>query len=282
MKKIGFIDYFIDEWHANNYPKFFGEASLKDRFAVTLAWEEVPKPGGRPLAKWCEEMHITPAASLEQVVAECDALCVLAPSNPELHERLAELPLRSGKPVYVDKPFAPDRGAAERLFALAAKHNTPLMSASALRYGTELQQALAGKYAQNRPLFAGARGGGRSFEEYAIHQVEMITALLGCGASRVMQTGNSLVNHMVIEYPDERRASMTLMPGQDFQVSAANREGALVINQHSSFFPNLIEAILKFFDTGVSPIAPAETIEIAAVVAAGVRALKTPGKWVKV
>ena len=26
MKKIGFIDLFIDEWHANNYPKWFRKA----------------------------------------------------------------------------------------------------------------------------------------------------------------------------------------------------------------------------------------------------------------
>ena len=27
MKKIGFIDYYLDEWHANNYPGFFKEAA---------------------------------------------------------------------------------------------------------------------------------------------------------------------------------------------------------------------------------------------------------------
>ena len=26
-EKIGLIDYYLDEWHANNYPKFFEDAS---------------------------------------------------------------------------------------------------------------------------------------------------------------------------------------------------------------------------------------------------------------
>ena len=26
MKKIGFIDYYLDEWHANNYPQFIKDA----------------------------------------------------------------------------------------------------------------------------------------------------------------------------------------------------------------------------------------------------------------
>ena len=35
MKKIGFIDYYLDEWHANNYPRMIAEVSnvRADRFA---------------------------------------------------------------------------------------------------------------------------------------------------------------------------------------------------------------------------------------------------------
>jgi hypothetical protein len=29
MKKIGFVDYYISEWHANNYPKWIEEACKK-------------------------------------------------------------------------------------------------------------------------------------------------------------------------------------------------------------------------------------------------------------
>ncbi|MCF6175148.1 MAG: hypothetical protein L3J71_05240 [Victivallaceae bacterium] len=34
MKKIGFIDYHIDEWHANNYPKWIRESSRKNEKRV--------------------------------------------------------------------------------------------------------------------------------------------------------------------------------------------------------------------------------------------------------
>ncbi|MDZ4197913.1 MAG: hypothetical protein U1E27_01360 [Kiritimatiellia bacterium] len=49
MFKIGFIDLFIDEWHANNYPKLIRESRFKDEIEVALAWEEAPR-GGKPLA----------------------------------------------------------------------------------------------------------------------------------------------------------------------------------------------------------------------------------------
>jgi len=278
-KKVGFIDFYIDEWHANNYPKWFSESSMNDKFEVALAWEEAPKEGLRPLEKWCSEMNIAPAKSMEQVIEECDALCVLAPSNPEVHERLADLPLKSGKPVYLDKPFAPDKAAALRLFEKSEKNNTPLMSSSALRWGSALQSARVEKFNAGKPTFVGARGSGRSFWEYSIHQVEMITALMGTGAKRVMQCGNSTTFHMIIEYNDERRACMTLMDGQGFQISASNGKDSVVISEMSDFFPNLIEAMLKFFETGISPIDKCETIEIASIVATGIKALEKPYTW---
>lgn len=280
-KKIGFIDLFIDEWHANNYPNWFKAAKLSNDFEVSLAWEEAPT-AGKPLTEWCKAMDINPAKSIEQVVENCDAICVLAPSNPEVHERLAQIPLRSGKPVYMDKPFAPDKATAERLFDLADKFKTPLMSSSALRFGTELLSAKKDTFSSQKVMFAGARGGGRSFEEYSIHQVEMIVSLMGIGAKRVMQTGNTVTNHLVIDYDDDRRATMTLDPKLSFAMFACGEKDTLALDKMSDFFPNLIDSMLEFFASGVSPIKREETIEIAAIVAAGVEALKTPKQWLKV
>lgn len=47
MKNIGFIDFFLDEWHANNYPQWIREnlASLGRDCNLTYAWAEINKPG---------------------------------------------------------------------------------------------------------------------------------------------------------------------------------------------------------------------------------------------
>ena len=164
MKKIGFIDLFIDEWHANNYPQWFREAPRAGEFELGYAWEEKTQPGGRSLEKWCEDFRMTPGRCIEEVIEKSDCICVLAPSNPEVHERLADLPLRSGKPLYIDKPFADSRAAAERIFALAEKHGTPLMSSSALRFGDEL---ISGKLQAMKPTLFSTTGGGRSFDATA-------------------------------------------------------------------------------------------------------------------
>jgi predicted dehydrogenase len=227
-------------------------------------------------------MGISAGKSIEQVVENCDAICILAPSNPEVHERLAQIPLRSGKPIYIDKPFAPDRASAERLFELADKHDTPLMSSSALRFATELLSAKKEIYTEQKVLFAGARGGGKSFEEYGIHQVEMIASLMGLGARRVMQCGNAGTHHLVIAYEDLRRATVTINASLPFAIAVCGEKKSVPLDKLSDFFPNLTSAILQFFSSGVSPINPMETIEIAAIVAAGIDALNTKDQWVHV
>ena len=274
MKKLGFIDLFIDEWHANNYPAWIKTARRGTEFELAYAWEKAPQ-NGRPLEKWCADFGVTPLKSMEEVVEKSDAVFVLAPSNPEVHRELAEIQLKSGKPVFVDKPFAPSKADAEAMFELAAKHNTPLMSSSALRFSTELDAY------RNKPgtTYMETTGGGRSFWEYSIHQIEMIVSVLGTGAKRIMQCGANDVEHMVIQYEDDRRASVTYTPNAPFTTRLVH-EGKMIVNpQCSDFFPILLSEILDFFATGKSPIDTAQTIEIAALVAAGIKALEAKNVW---
>lgn len=74
-KKIGFIDLFIDEWHANNYPKWIRESALKDEFDVAFAWEKSTPAGKKDLNAWCAEQNVTPAKSIEEVIENSECLC---------------------------------------------------------------------------------------------------------------------------------------------------------------------------------------------------------------
>ena len=144
MKKIGFIDLFIDEWHANHYPAWFKASPLGGEFELGYAYEKETR-GGRPLDVWCRDFQMIPAKSIEEVVEKSDCICVLAPANPEVHETLA------------------------------------LMSSSALRYGDEL---LSGKVQETDPVIISTTGGDNSFDEYGIHQLveaERIFAVFTAG-----------------------------------------------------------------------------------------------------
>ena len=281
MKKIGVIDYFIDEWHANNYPRMIRESSFKGEFDVALAWDMIKKDGKKPIDAWCREQNVKQATSIEQVVEECDCIVVLSPDNSEMHEKLADLPLKSGKAVYIDKPIAPDLAAAKRLYEKAEKYGTPLMSSSALRFGSGLEKAIQ-DIGSERVNFVAVQGGG-VFNIYAIHQLEMLVMLMGTGARQVMQSGGKNANLLIIDYGDGRRGTINLIPSHAFRLSASYGENkCAVINDMPDFFPRFIEAMLKFFETKVSVIPVRQTLEIAALIEAGTKALQSPDKWVLV
>jgi hypothetical protein len=280
MIKIGFIDYYIDEFHANNYPTWIRESSFAGKCDVALAWEELTPKGKKPISEWCREQNVAQASSIEQVVSECDAIVVLSPDNAERHEDLADLPLRSGKPVYVDKPIAPSLAAAQRLFSKAEQFGTPMMSASALRYGSAVEKAVDQMAGSAR--FVATRGPG-VFHIYAIHQVEMLVMALGTGAKRVMHCGNDVSKLVVVDYGDGRRGSINLMPGHPFQLSASwGDDACAAINDMDDFFPRFIEAMLSFFETGASSAPKEQTLEIAAIIEAGNAAVLQPDIWVPV
>lgn len=282
MKKIGFIDYFIDEWHANNYPKMIRASAYKDKFDVALAWDDVKKEGKKSLDEWCREQKVGKAESIDQVVKECDCIVVLSPNNTEEHERLADLPLRGGKPVYIDKPFAPTLSAAKRLFAKAEKYSTPIMSCSVLRFGSALENALKDEMAGEKVNFAAIQGGG-VFQIYAIHQIEMLVMLMGAGAQKVMQCGTEAGKLMLVDYGNGRRASVNLIPGHPFRLSAQfGKDKCKVINEMPDFFPRFIEGMLKFFDTTIPLVPKEQTLEIVALVEAGTKALAKSDQWIKV
>lgn len=272
-KKIGFIDLHIDEWHANNYPGWFRACKNFDGFELGYAWEESPNPEGKDLKAWCEEFGMIPAGSIEEVIEKSDALCVLAPSNPEAHERLADLALRSGKPLYIDKTFAPDKATAEKFFAIAQENGTPLMSSSALRYGEELNAALA----ENQFTYISTFGGGRTFNEYSIHQIEMIVATLGTGAVSVERVADCQTPHYIVRYPDGRGASMTYGSFGFSAILTGNGCCAFPL-EGTRMFDHLLEKILDFYNSRVSPITAEQTIEVAAIREAALKAELEPGK----
>ena len=165
MKKIGFVDFFISEWHANNYPAWIDNAAkeLGEDYKVCYAWAEdyVSPVDSVNTDEWCEKFGVERCATIEELCEKSDYIVVLSPSNPEKHLAYAKAVLPYGKPTYIDKTFACNCAEAEEIFAIAEKYGTPFFSTSALRYATELEGICPEKTLD-------ITGGGRLFSEYCI------------------------------------------------------------------------------------------------------------------
>lgn len=277
MLKIGFIDYYLDEAHAHEYPRRIKEAS-GGTMEVAYAYGMKDREGGMTNAAWSEKHGIPLLASPEEVVRRSDALIVLSPDHPEMHETLADAALRSGKRTYVDKTFAPNRAAAVRLIELAKRHGTPMYSSSALRFAPEFAElAAAGGGA---PQIVSAWGPG-AFCNYAIHQIEPIVMLLGSQPQRVMSIGTEDSPSLLIDFGEGKQALMR-HHGDDcpFFLAVQDASGAArVAKAEADFFASFISHLVRFFRTGEHGIDPAETLAVISLIEYGAKALQRPFEW---
>ncbi len=277
--KIGFIDYYLDEWHANNYPAWIKEHSGGE-ITVDYAWGKIPSPLTNVTTDdWCEKYGVKQCRTIEEVIEKSDALVVLSPDNCEMHEDLCALPLRSGKRVYVDKTFAPDAASARRIFTVAEEYGTPCWSASALRYAEE--------YSVINPddVRSVSLWGPNGYDNYAIHQLEPLMMLMNGHPIRVMTAGSeSDLLNILVEFEDGRVATASLFRnGSPFITNVAMdapRENRL-LEIKSDYFSAFIDQLVDFFFTGEEKVPHAETIEIMAVREAGLKAMKSPRSWIR-
>src|ERR1043165_3311558 len=104
MTRIGFLDNKLENFHANVFLKAYRE-SLKHRGAVVAGCFALDQDNGKA---WAAHNDVPYFNSVKDLNDHVDAFMILAPSNPELHLRLAEMVFPFAKPTYVDKTFAPD------------------------------------------------------------------------------------------------------------------------------------------------------------------------------
>lgn len=276
--KIGFIDYYLDEWHANAYPKMIREASGGE-VEVVYAYGQIASPlTGRDSEAWCIKRGLTLCTSIEEVIEKSDALVVLSPDNCEMKEELSRLALQSGKRVYVDKTFAPDRKTAEGMFALAQQYHTPCYSTSALRFADEYQPYLG------RKIQAMSLCGPNEMETYSVHQLEPLMMLMQGSVRRVMTMKEGGWVNVMLEWEDGRNASIVCTGSEEtpFAANILTDTGSEYVKVESSFFERFIENLVAFFRTGEIPVAHEQTVEIMAVRAAILKAMDTPAVWVPV
>ncbi len=277
MKKIGFIDYYLDEFHANNYVDWIKEAS-NGALEVAYAWAKKDAPNGMSTEQWCEHYHVQQVDTVEQLTEISDFIIVLSPDNSEMHEELCQIPLRSGKRVYVDKTFAPDAATARRIFAVAEEHGTPCFSSSALRFAREYQ-GIDKNQIQNI-----ASWGPGTYEIYSIHQIEPIVSLMGSEAQRVMYIGTKSWPALVIEFSGDRRAVMSHHGWScPFAMTINfNDSTSQCIHVESDYYKIFIKEMTDFFLSGEVKVDHAETVAVIAIREAGVKAAQNPGTWVNV
>ncbi len=277
MKTIGFVDYYLGEWHADNYPAWIRQANaaLGEDFTLAYAWAELDRSpvNGVTTEEWCAQNGVQRCRTLSELCEKAEYILVLAPSDPEKHLGYAREVLRYRKNTYIDKTFAPDYATAAEIFAIAQENGTPFFSTSALRYAAELQ-------AIHAPSRVETQGGGGNLPEYIIHQAEMVIRTVDCEPTGVqvhMENGETVC---AVTFAGGQTAQMRYAPALDFAVRAVNGDGTVVETPiTSAYFPALLTDILRFYVTGQPSFDPQQTLWVMKLREGALRAAQQPGVW---
>ncbi len=261
VKRIGFVDYDLNNFHADVFLKAI-RGPLACR-GISVAGATAMQQD--PSRQWAQDHELDYFNSVEALNEAVDAYMILAPSNPEVHFELCRQVLPMGKTTYVDKPFSPDLLTAHRIFGLADKHQVNIQTTSALRY-TEVQRVVAQCAEPVKHMVTWA--GGSTFEEYGIHPVELIISCMGPDALAVNSVGDEKHPVITILFTEGRTAVIDFNIGTHvgYAATVTTAKGTRYIPVGlDTLFVDTASAVLDFLETGEPTIARQESLMVRAI-----------------
>jgi hypothetical protein len=209
--------------------------------------------------------------SIEELCEKVDAV-LLESVDGRPHLAQVRPVFQAKKRVFVDKPFTASYADAREIARLSRESGVPFFSSSSLRFDADIQAI------RNSDTHGGIQGaftfGPENLEPhhpdlfwYGIHAVEMLYTLLGPGCEQVTRVKTASGDTVVGRWKDGRIGTMHgLIQGrQDYGAVAFGMKAVLATPvPMTSDYRGLLVEIVKFFQTGVPPVQPDETLEIMA------------------
>ena len=258
-RRIGLVDDNLDNFHTHVYLPILRD-TLRDRGFVVAGATALQADKSR---SWAEQHKLPYFDTVEQLNQTVDCFIVLSPSAPQLHWQLCEQVLPCGKPTFVDKTFAPDLATAEKIFALADKHQVALQTSSALRY-TNVQKYVK-QVGREHVRHAVTWGGGSNYDEYAIHPVEMAISILGPEVVSLMRRGAEPESQLLLNFNGGRTAVVNIYNKHQTPFAASvttDKETKYLEVDSGQLFVNAAVGMLDFFAAGKALIDRRESLAI--------------------
>ena len=219
-----------------------------------------------------QKMGIEIVGSIDELLKKVDV--VLLETNdgrPHLEQALAVM--KSGKPLFIDKPIAGSLADAVAILDASRKYHVPVFSLLV----APLRQRDAGRPKredrQNPPLRddqpCTLEKTHPDLYWYGIHGVESLFTVMGTGCKSVRRTVSTPTEDVVVGTWEGGRIGTFrgTRPKGGYGGTAQGTAGTLKVGQYEGYRP-LVVAIVKFFKTGVPPVSAEETLEIYAFMTA--------------
>ncbi|MBQ4481108.1 MAG: Gfo/Idh/MocA family oxidoreductase [Victivallales bacterium] len=190
-----------------------------------------------------------------------------------------------GKPVFIDKPLACSYTAAKAIYELSKKTGVPFFTASSIRYSPGVSDLCpSGEKVCSAEAFGpmALLPDYRDYFWYGIHTADTIYSYLGQGCQTVEAISRSETELLIGAWKDGRTGlCIGNHPGAYLfgaRVLTDKTQHVGTLSTMESYMKTLSRNMAEFFRTGVSPIAPEESVEVIAFLEAASRSRAQGGK----
>ncbi len=292
--RIGIIG--LDTSHCTEFTRRFNDASDKNYIPggkVVVAFK-----GGSPdikeswsrVEKYTKELQekygVKIVDSIEALCAEVDVVMLESvDGRPHLQQSIPAI--KAKKTLFIDKPVAGSLADAIKIFRLAKENNVPCFSSSSLRYYPGLIELKGANFGELR----GAISTGPAHLEahhpdlfwYGIHPTEALFTIMGTGCETVVRTSTEDTDVVTGVWKGGKVGTLCGLRNavEPYRVTVFGSKAVLDQKPGGDYTPFLRE-VMKFFQTGIAPVSPEETIELFAFMEAADESKRQGGSTVKI
>ncbi len=223
--------------------------------------------------------------SIDDLLKKTDVI-LLETNDGRLHFEQALKVMKTGKRLFIDKPIAASLSDTIAIFRAAEYFKVPVFSSSSLRYIQGVSDIAGGSIGK---VLGADTYSPATLEKthpdlfwYGVHGVETLFTVMGTGCQSVSGTFTEETDQVTGLWADSRIGTFRgLRTGKsDYGGTVFGEKGIAVLGKYKGYNPLLIE-IVKFFQTGIPPVRPDETIEIFAFMTAAAESKKQNGVRIK-
>lgn len=215
----------------------------------------------------------------DEAVKDCDAIMIEI-NDPSLHLEYFTKCAKLNKMIFLDKPLADNIENGLQIIKIAKENNINVISASSLRFDSNLVKACEEMPSPSQVHVYGPLGiapSGSSIVWYGVHAFEMLEKALGKGSACISVKTDRSGLVAIVDYPDKRRGIVELSTGAwIYGGTLRNAERALNYSVNSKhLYTTILTKIEKFFRTGKADFSMDDSLEIMAMLDAAERSSKS-------
>ena len=289
-----------DTSHCGVYTRMLNDEQAPEEISgvrVTAAYpsfsEDMEKSVGRVKdisRQLSENWGVKMTGSIEEMLEQVDVV-LLTSVDGRRHLKELRPVAASGKPVYIDKPFAASLTDAREMVRVIREHDLPCFSCSPLRFDSRFVKFMSEEKARGRICGCDACGPAHrestnpGFFWYGIHGVEILYTVMGPGCRSVRCISTDGSDLAAGTWDDGRIGTMRGIHSGHGQAGY----GATVLcdkvharlEAAGDFYRNTATAMVRFFRTRKPPVPIDETLEICAFIDAAWQSSKQNGEQIK-